>query len=85
MSPVAPRRDAAKIPTVAWVDGAVEMIDQTLLPLEEKIARCPDVPSIVDAIRRHDGPAAEVAMRRHLGTLLPDLVRLQDQHPDYFV
>lgn len=41
--------------------------------------------SIVDAIRRHDGPAAELAMRRHLGTLLPDLVRLQDQHPDYFV
>lgn len=41
--------------------------------------------SIVDAIRRHDGAEAEVAMRRHLGTLLPDLLHLQEQHPDYFV
>ncbi|HEV7258145.1 MAG TPA: GntR family transcriptional regulator [Bosea sp. (in: a-proteobacteria)] len=41
--------------------------------------------SIVDAIRRHDGPEAEVAMRRHLGTLLPDLLHLKEQHPDYFV
>jgi DNA-binding GntR family transcriptional regulator len=41
--------------------------------------------SIVDAIRRRDGPEAGIAMRRHLGTLLPDLLRLQEQHPDYFV
>ncbi|PTM41071.1 GntR family transcriptional regulator [Bosea sp. 124] len=41
--------------------------------------------SIVDAIRRHDGPGAESAMRMHLGTLLPDLLRLQEQNPDYFV
>jgi len=41
--------------------------------------------SIVDAIRRHDGPAAEVAMRQHLGTLLPDLVVLQGLYPDYFI
>lgn len=41
--------------------------------------------SIVDAVRRHDGAEAEVAMRRHLGTLLPDLLHLQAQHPDYFV
>ncbi|MBA4334930.1 MAG: GntR family transcriptional regulator, partial [Methylobacterium sp.] len=40
--------------------------------------------SIVDAVRRHDGPAAVAAMRKHLGTLLPDLVHLRAQHPDYF-
>lgn len=40
--------------------------------------------SIVDAVRRHDGPAAQAAMRRHLGTLLPDLVHLRQTHPDYF-
>jgi len=41
--------------------------------------------SIVDAVRRHDAPAAEAAMRQHLGTLLPDLLHLQEQNPDYFV
>lgn len=41
--------------------------------------------AIVDEIRRHDGLAAEAAMRRHLGTLLPDLVHLKVNHPDYFV
>ncbi|WP_082359266.1 GntR family transcriptional regulator [Bosea sp. AAP35] len=40
--------------------------------------------SIVDALQRQDGPGAEVAMRQHLGTLLPDLVHLQEQYPDYF-
>lgn len=40
--------------------------------------------SIADAVRRHDGPAAAAAMRDHLGTLLPDLVRLREQHPGYF-
>jgi DNA-binding GntR family transcriptional regulator len=41
--------------------------------------------AILDAIRRHDAPAAEAAMRQHLGTLLPDLVHLKARHPDYFV
>jgi DNA-binding GntR family transcriptional regulator len=41
--------------------------------------------SIVDAVRRKDGPAAQAAMRKHLGTLLPDLVHLRTTHPDYFV
>lgn len=41
--------------------------------------------AIVDAIRRHDAPAAEAAMRQHLGTLLPDLVHLQASYPEYFV
>ncbi len=40
--------------------------------------------SIVDAVRRQDGPQAESAMRQHLGTLLPDLLHLQEQNPDYF-
>jgi DNA-binding GntR family transcriptional regulator len=41
--------------------------------------------SIVDALRRRDGDAAIVAMRKHLGTLLPDLVDLQAKHPEFFV
>ncbi|WP_332683167.1 GntR family transcriptional regulator [Bosea sp. (in: a-proteobacteria)] len=41
--------------------------------------------AIADEIRRHDAPAAEAAMRQHLGTLLPDLVHLQASNPDYFV
>ena len=41
--------------------------------------------SIADAVRRGDGPAAAAAMRAHLGTLLPDLLHLREQHPDYFV
>jgi DNA-binding GntR family transcriptional regulator len=40
--------------------------------------------SIVDAVRRKDAPAAVAAMRKHLGTLLPDLVHLKAEHPDYF-
>lgn len=41
--------------------------------------------SIVDAIRRHDGAGAQAAMRKHLGTLLPDLVHLRKAHPAYFI
>jgi DNA-binding GntR family transcriptional regulator len=41
--------------------------------------------SIVDAIRRQDPPAAQAAMRKHLGTLLPDLVHLRQAHPGYFI
>lgn len=41
--------------------------------------------SIVDALRRRDGEAAIIAMRKHLGTLLPDLVDLQAKHPAFFV
>jgi DNA-binding GntR family transcriptional regulator len=40
--------------------------------------------SIVDAVRKGDAAAAQVAMRAHLGTLLPDLVHLREKHPDYF-
>ncbi|KRE14940.1 GntR family transcriptional regulator [Bosea sp. Root483D1] len=41
--------------------------------------------AIVDEIRRRDASAAVVAMRQHLGTLLPDLVHLKASYPDYFV
>ncbi len=41
--------------------------------------------SILDAIRRKDGEAAERAMRDHLGMLLPDLVEMQAKNPGYFV
>lgn len=41
--------------------------------------------TILDAVRKKDGKAAEAAMRQHLGMLLPDLVTMQAQNPDYFV
>lgn len=50
--------------TIDWVDGAVEMIDQTLLPQREIVLRIADVPTLVDAIRRlavRGAPALGVA------------------------
>ena len=50
--------------TIDWVDGAVELIDQTLLPQQERILRIVDVPTLVDAIARlavRGAPALGVA------------------------
>lgn len=50
--------------TVDWVDGAVELIDQTLLPHETTMLRLDDVPSLVAAIKRlsvRGAPAIGVA------------------------
>ena len=50
--------------TVDWVDGAVELIDQTLLPQQERVLRIEDVPTLVDAISRlavRGAPALGVA------------------------
>ncbi len=41
--------------------------------------------SIVDALRRREAEQAVAAMRKQLGTLLPDLVHLQAKHPEFFV
>jgi methylthioribose-1-phosphate isomerase len=47
---------AVDTPTLRWVDPpegpAVELLDQTRLPAEEKAVRCGDVPALIDAIRR---------------------------------
>lgn len=51
-------------PTVAWVDGAVELIDQTRLPHHEEVLRCTSVELVVDAIKRlavRGAPAIGVA------------------------
>ena len=51
-------------PTVAWVDGALELIDQTLLPDEVVIVRCSTVDLVVDSIKRlavRGAPAIGVA------------------------
>lgn len=40
---------------------------------------------ILDAVRRGDPEAAQSAMRKHLGALLPDLPMLRQTHPDYFI
>jgi methylthioribose-1-phosphate isomerase len=39
-------------PAVAWRDGAVELIDQTMLPSAEVVLRCGDVDTLLDAIAR---------------------------------
>jgi methylthioribose-1-phosphate isomerase len=39
------------VPTVAWEDGAVVMIDQRLLPLEESYLRCRDHREVAAAIK----------------------------------
>lgn len=40
--------------------------------------------AIRDAMALGDAPAAQVAMMRHLGVVLPDLERLRREYPDYF-
>jgi methylthioribose-1-phosphate isomerase len=50
--------------TIDWVDGAIEMIDQTRLPDDVVTLRITDVPTLVDAIRRlavRGAPALGVA------------------------
>jgi S-methyl-5-thioribose-1-phosphate isomerase len=50
--------------TIDWVDGAVELIDQTALPDEVRILRLSTVDGLVDAIRRlavRGAPALGVA------------------------
>ena len=50
--------------TIDWVDGAVELIDQTRLPDELVVLRIDDVPRLVDAIKRlavRGAPAIGVA------------------------
>lgn len=52
------------IPTVAYREGAVELLDQTRLPGEVVVHPCPDIPELVDAIRRlrvRGAPAIGVA------------------------
>ncbi len=51
-------------PTIAWVDGALELIDQTRLPHDEIVLRCTSVDDVVDAIQRlavRGAPAIGVA------------------------
>jgi methylthioribose-1-phosphate isomerase len=50
--------------TIDWVEGAVELIDQTRLPRELVVQRIEDVPTLVDAIQRlavRGAPAIGVA------------------------
>jgi methylthioribose-1-phosphate isomerase len=56
--------DLATPETVAWVDGGIELIDQTVLPHQDSIVRCTDIGTLVDAIRRlvvRGAPAIGVA------------------------
>jgi methylthioribose-1-phosphate isomerase len=39
-------------PTVTWTDDAIEIIDQTLLPAEERVIRLTTASEVVDAIQR---------------------------------
>ena len=53
-----------RLETVVWVNGAVEFVDQTLLPHEEVMRRCDSVDLVIDAIARlvvRGAPAIGVA------------------------
>lgn len=76
---------AGHVPTVAWVDGAVELIDQTALPHELRVLRCTTVDEIVDAIRRlavRGAPAIGVAGA--YGVVLAAMANDPTTHPDAF-
>jgi len=50
--------------TIDWVDGAVEIVDQTALPLQTRMLRLSTVDDLVDAVRRlavRGAPALGVA------------------------
>lgn len=50
--------------TIDWADGAIELIDQTLLPGEVRMLRITDVDTLIDAIQRlavRGAPALGVA------------------------
>jgi len=52
------------VPTVAWVCSAVELIDQTELPVFERVIRCATVDALIDSIKRlvvRGAPALGVA------------------------
>lgn len=52
------------IKAVEWVDGKLVLLDQTLIPVEEKYLHFSDVDSIIDAIKRlvvRGAPAIGVA------------------------
>ncbi|MCP3856695.1 MAG: S-methyl-5-thioribose-1-phosphate isomerase [Actinomycetia bacterium] len=58
------RPSVAPTRTLDWINDAVEMIDQTLLPQQEVVLRVADVPTMVDAIKRlavRGAPALGVA------------------------
>jgi methylthioribose-1-phosphate isomerase len=53
-----------RLETVVWVNGAVEFVDQTLLPHQEVMRRCDSVDLVIDAIARlvvRGAPAIGVA------------------------
>ena len=50
--------------TVAWVDGGIELVDQTRIPFEITMVRCANVANLVDCIKRlvvRGAPAIGVA------------------------
>jgi len=52
------------LPTIAWTGDAIEIVDQTLLPAEERLLRLRTPDEVVDAIRRlavRGAPAIGVA------------------------
>ncbi len=54
----------ASMRTIDWVDGAVEIVDQTALPLQTRMLRLSTVDDLVDAVRRlavRGAPALGVA------------------------
>jgi methylthioribose-1-phosphate isomerase len=86
-----------RLETVVWVNGAVEFVDQTLLPHQEEMRRCDTVDLVIDAISRlvvRGAPAIGVAgaygvalaaSKHHPVTdaekFLTDVKRIRDARP----
>lgn len=75
---------------VAWslaqrANGHLDRVRRLSLPqpryLTEMVA---EHELIVDALRRADADAAELALRHHLRMVLSGLAAIRDEHPDYF-
>ncbi len=71
------------LPTIAWEDGAVVMIDQRKLPATEVYVRCKTAPEVARAIKTmviRGAPAIGVAAA--MGIALGDAPEQGDRHPE---
>jgi len=73
--PEMPPTERDELTPVRWADGALELLDQTLLPLEERWLHLDEVDGVCDAIRRlavRGAPAIGIAAAYGLVVALVD-------------